>query len=161
MFSFDPRFSYRPVIIRIREIEGKKKKKEKKREEYELDEASRARMCLVVYYIGNTNEEKREKENRACFSPIPLPLQPFHPPVILLFIYPPPLNATTIQNSHNLLFQIWVCRTDHEVCLGKPRINDNATTRTISIITDIEGGNFVTKVERDFIDFPWDGIRER
>lgn len=61
MFSFDPRFSYRPVIIRIREIEGKKKKKEKKREEYELDEASRARMCLVVYYIGNTNEEKREK----------------------------------------------------------------------------------------------------
>lgn len=134
VFSFDPHFSYRRVIIRIiREIEGGKKERKKN----EPDEASRWMCsCLVIYLSrktnerGETREREREKEvEHSRFSAVTPPLQPFHlchP----LFIYPSTWTQRWDTEFANLLFPIWVCRAlTTKLCPGKPRINDNTTTK--------------------------------
>lgn len=134
VFSFDPHFSYRRVIIRIiREIEGGKKEKERRTNQTKLV-GECVRVSSYISAGRRTNEEKREREREkevehSRFSAVTPPLQPFHlchP----LFIYPSTWTQRWDTEFANLLFPIWVCRAlTTKLCPGKPRINDNTTTK--------------------------------
>lgn len=169
VFSFDPHFSYRRVIIRIiREIEGGKKERKKN----EPDEASRWMCsCLVIYLSrktnerGETREREREKEvEHSRFSAVTPPLQPFHlcHPLFCLSIHPLERNDE-IQNSPTSFSRSgYVGLWPRSSALASRGSMITQPRRTITIIADIEiQGNFRNRVkskeEHDLTHFPETG----
>lgn len=135
VFSFDPHFSYRRVIIRIiREIEGGKKEKERRTNQTKLV-GECVRVSSYISAGRRTNEEKRERERERGRTLSLLrrhPSSPTFSPLSSspLFIYPSTWTQRWDTEFANLLFPIWVCRAlTTKLCPGKPRINDNTTTK--------------------------------
>lgn len=166
VFSFDPHFSYRRVIIRIiREIEGGKKEKERRTNQTKL-----VGECVRVIYLsrktnerGETREREREVEH-SRFSAVTPPLQPFHlcHPLFCLSIHPLERNDE-IQNSPTSFSRSgYVGLWPRSSALASRGSMITQPRRTITIIADIEiQGNFRNRVKskegHDLTHFPETG----
>lgn len=166
VFSFDPHFSYRRVIIRIiREIEGGEKRERKKNEP---DEASRWMCsCLVIYLSRKTNErgETRERERGRTLSLLRrhLLLSNLFTSVILCLSIHPLERNDEIQNSPTSFSRSgYVGLWPRSSALASRGSMITQPRRTITIIADIEiQGNFRNRVKskegHDLTHFPETG----
>lgn len=169
VFSFDPHFSYRRVIIRIiREIEEGKKEKERRTNQTKLV-CECVRVSSYISAGRRTNEEKREKEREkevehSRFSAVTPPLQPFHlcHPLLCLSIHPLERNDE-IQNSPTSFSRSgYVGLWPRSSALASRGSMITQPRRTITIIADIEiQGNFRNRVKskerHDLTHFPETG----